>query len=100
METPGILDKPWGRRSSSTRFYCFTPPTNMPTNRFEPSTIKNKVKREEIARKQKREKRQSKLQRRLALAKAESDNPAAKKVSGLYYVSLMIPNVVYIETSA
>lgn len=52
----------------------------MPTNRFEPSSIKNKVKREEIARKQKREKGQSKLKRRLALAKEESDNPAAKKV--------------------
>lgn len=47
---------------------------NMPANRFEPSTIKNKIKREEIARKQKREKRQSKLQRRLANAKAESED--------------------------
>ena len=53
----------------------------MPTSRFEPSTIKNKMKREEIARKLKKQKGQSKLQRRLAQAKAEADNPAAKKVS-------------------
>ncbi|GJE91083.1 Brix domain-containing protein [Phanerochaete sordida] len=51
----------------------------MPSSRFEPSQIKNKEKREEIARKQKREKGQAKLKRRLALAKSESDNPAAKK---------------------
>ena len=52
----------------------------MPTSRFEPSTIKNKVKREEIARKQKKAKRQQKLQRRLAQAKAEANDPLAKKV--------------------
>ncbi|KAI0763794.1 Brix-domain-containing protein [Trametes elegans] len=51
----------------------------MPTSRFEPSSIKNKVKREEIARKQKKAKRQEKLQRRLAQAKAEADDPLAKK---------------------
>ena len=52
----------------------------MPTNRFEPSSIKNKVKREEIARKQKKAKRQDKLQRRLAQAKVEANDPLAKKV--------------------
>lgn len=52
----------------------------MPARRFEPSQIKNKEKREEVARKQKKEKRQSKLKRRLTLAKAETDDPAAKKV--------------------
>ena len=52
----------------------------MPATRFEPSSIKNKVKREEIARKQKKEKRQGKLQRRLAQAKAEADDPLLKKV--------------------
>ncbi|KAI0629238.1 Brix-domain-containing protein [Trametes polyzona] len=51
----------------------------MPTARFEPSTIKNKVKREEVARKQKKAKRQEKLQRRLAQAKAEADDPLLKK---------------------
>jgi len=51
----------------------------MPTSRFEPSVIKNKVKREEVARKQKKQKRQDKLQRRLALAKAEAADPVAKK---------------------
>ena len=52
----------------------------MPTSRFEPSSIKNKIKREEIANKQKREKRQDKLKRRLAQAKAEANDPLAKKV--------------------
>ncbi|RDX54304.1 Brix-domain-containing protein [Lentinus brumalis] len=51
----------------------------MPTSRFEPSSIKNKVKREEIARKQKKAKRQDKLQRRLAQAKVETNDPLAKK---------------------
>ncbi|KAL4254855.1 U3 snoRNP protein/Ribosome production factor 1 [Abortiporus biennis] len=51
----------------------------MPTSRFEPSTIKNKIKREEISGKLKKTKRQEKLARRLAQAKAEADNPAAKK---------------------
>ncbi|OSD03056.1 Brix-domain-containing protein [Trametes coccinea BRFM310] len=51
----------------------------MPTSRFQPSSIKNKVKREEVARKQKKAKRQDKLQRRLAQAKAEANDPLAKK---------------------
>ncbi|KAF7290884.1 Brix domain-containing protein [Mycena chlorophos] len=50
----------------------------MPT-RFEPSTIKNKIKREEIAKKAKKAKSQDKLQKRLARAKVEADDPAAKK---------------------
>jgi ribosome production factor 1 len=52
----------------------------MPISRFEPSTIKNKYKREEIARKNKRAKGQAKLQRRLEIAKQEAKDPAAKKV--------------------
>lgn len=52
----------------------------MPTSRFEPSLIKNKIKRDEIVRKSKKAKGQSKLQRRLALAKLEANDPAAKKV--------------------
>ncbi|EJD08536.1 Brix-domain-containing protein [Fomitiporia mediterranea MF3/22] len=51
----------------------------MPANRFEPSSIKNKLKREEVARKAKKGKRQEKLQRRLARAKVEANDPLAKK---------------------
>jgi len=56
----------------------------MPTSRFEPSLIKNKIKREEVVRKSKKAKNQLKLQRRLALAKEEANDPAAKKVSCLF----------------
>lgn len=55
-------------------------PTVMPTDRFEPSSIRNKLKREEISRKNKKAKGQQKLQRRLAQAKLEANDPAAKKV--------------------
>ncbi|KAF8817462.1 Brix-domain-containing protein [Phlegmacium glaucopus] len=51
----------------------------MPTSRFEPSLIKNKIKRDEVVRKSKKAKGQLKLQRRLALAKLEANDPAAKK---------------------
>ncbi|KAF8909293.1 anticodon-binding protein [Gymnopilus junonius] len=51
----------------------------MPTSRFEPSSIKNKIKREEVARKQKKAKNQQKLQKRLAQAKLEANDPIAKK---------------------
>ncbi|KAK0467204.1 anticodon-binding protein [Desarmillaria tabescens] len=53
----------------------------MPPSRFEPNSIKNKIKREEIARKSKKAKGQQKLQKRLAQAKLEANDPAAKKVS-------------------
>jgi ribosome production factor 1 len=52
----------------------------MSTRKFQPSTIKNKIKREDESRKAKKAKRQDKLQRRLALAKEEANDPAAKKV--------------------
>ncbi|KAI0761923.1 Brix-domain-containing protein [Irpex lacteus] len=65
----------------------------MPTSRFEPSTIKNKMKREEIARKLKKQKNQSKLQKRLAQAKAEADNPAAKKRRQLENVPKTLDNM-------
>lgn len=55
----------------------------MTTNRLEPSQIKNKIKREEITQKKKKAKSQEKLKRRLALAKAEAKDPAAKKVRGI-----------------
>ncbi|KAJ4000830.1 anticodon-binding protein [Lentinula boryana] len=51
----------------------------MSSSRFEPSTIKNKIKREEIANKNRKTKSQNKLQRRLARAKLEANDPAAKK---------------------
>ncbi|KAF7355661.1 Brix domain-containing protein [Mycena sanguinolenta] len=50
-----------------------------PATRFEPSSIKNKIKREEISRKSKKAKGQQKLQKRLAQAKVEANDPAAKK---------------------
>jgi ribosome production factor 1 len=53
----------------------------MSTKRFEPSSIRNKIKRQEVVRKHKREKGQKKLQTRLAQAKAELKDPATKKVS-------------------
>jgi ribosome production factor 1 len=56
------------------------------TNRFEPSQIKNKIKREEIAQKKKKAKSQEKLKKRLALAKTEANDPAAKKVRGVLRV--------------
>ncbi|KAJ6515485.1 anticodon-binding protein [Mycena sanguinolenta] len=49
------------------------------STRFEPSSIKNKIKREEISRKSKKAKGQQKLQKRLAQAKVEANDPAAKK---------------------
>lgn len=52
----------------------------MPSTRFEPSSIKNRVKRQEVVRKLKREKGQRKLQSRLAIAKTEVADPGAKRV--------------------
>lgn len=69
----------------------------MPTSRFEPSTIKNKIKREEVVRRKKKAKTQAKLQKRVALAKLEASDPAAKKVrigSILFYKSQrLIPSL-------
>lgn len=52
----------------------------MTTARFQPSTIKNKVKREDVSRKNKKARTQAKLQKRLSQAKLEANDPAAKKV--------------------
>jgi len=52
----------------------------MSSTRLEPSSIKNKAKRQETARKLKREKSQRKLQSRLAIAKAELADSTVKKV--------------------
>ena len=45
-----------------------------------PTAIKNKQKREQVFQKAKKERRQAKLQRRLANAKREADDPKAKQV--------------------
>ena len=49
------------------------------------SLIKNKIKRQEVASKQKKEKGKQKLQKRLARAKQEANDPAAKKVCKSYH---------------
>jgi ribosome production factor 1 len=55
------------------------------SSRFEPSGIKNKIKREDIAAKNKKAKNQQKLQKRLAQSKLEANDPLAKKVSDTRY---------------
>jgi ribosome production factor 1 len=50
------------------------------SHRFESKAIKNKRKREEVFHKAKKEKGQARLQRRLANAKREADDPKAKQV--------------------
>ena len=57
---------------------------DMPSH-FEPSSIKNKIKREEISRKSKKSKGQAKLQRRLTQAKLEANDPAVKKVNSVHH---------------
>ncbi|KAG6381616.1 anticodon-binding protein [Boletus reticuloceps] len=47
--------------------------------RVQPSLIKNKLKRQEVAAKQKKARNRQKLKERLARAKAEASDPAAKK---------------------
>jgi len=68
-----------GKRANFGRSFSTLLPS-MPSTRFEASSIKNKAKRQEITRKLKREKGKRKLQSRLAIAKAEIADPAAKKV--------------------
>ncbi|CUA70685.1 Ribosome production factor 1 [Rhizoctonia solani] len=51
----------------------------MPSTRFEPSRIKNKIKREDVHRSSKKSKAQEKLKRRLALKEAERKDPSLKK---------------------
>ncbi|KAG6902596.1 hypothetical protein C0995_014603 [Termitomyces sp. Mi166 len=55
----------------------------MSSSQLHPKDIKNKMKREEVARKNKKAKNQQKLERRLARAKAEADDPAAKKAKNV-----------------
>jgi len=72
----------------------------MPTSRFEPSAIKNKVKREEVVRRKKKAKTQAKLQKRVALAKFETNDPAAKKVriGSIYYFTSLRGSFLISET--
>jgi ribosome production factor 1 len=56
----------------------------MPPTRFEPSSIKNRHKREEVHRSTKKAKGQEKLKRRLALAEAERKDPSLKQVRVLH----------------
>lgn len=67
----------------------------MPTSRFEPSSIKNKHKREEIAKKNKKAKNQFKLQKRLAQAKLEANDPALKKVCSFYSIQKVLYTHIY-----
>lgn len=64
------------------------------SNRFEPSTIKNKIKREEVAKRAKKAKSQQRLQKRLAQAKLEATNPAAKKVRVIYILRETVLNTL------
>ena len=72
----------------------------MPTSRFELSAIKNKVKREEVVRRKKKAKTQAKLQKRVALAKLETNDPAAKKVriGSIYYFTSLRGSFLISET--
>jgi len=60
--------------------------------RVVPSQIRNKIKREDVHRKQKREKKQGKLKRRLAQAESEQHDPAAKKVWAKLMYSIQLPD--------
>jgi len=73
-----------------------------PSSRFEPSAIKNKIKREDVAAKNKKAKNQQKLQKRLAQAKVEASDPVAKKVRyhlHSYTIHELIEMVIILETS-
>ena len=59
------------------------------SSKFEPSQIKNKMKREDEARKKKRAKSKQKLEKRLEQAKTESKDPLAKKVRQQYAYSIL-----------
>ncbi|KAB5594488.1 Ribosome production factor 1 [Ceratobasidium theobromae] len=51
----------------------------MPPTRFEPSRIKNRIKRQDVHREAKRSKGQAKLKQRLALKEAERKDPSLKQ---------------------
>jgi ribosome production factor 1 len=66
----------------------------MSAKRFEPSIIKNKIKREEVTQKQRKAKSQRKLAERLERAKLEAKDPALKQVgyssSAFFKISLTL----------
>jgi ribosome production factor 1 len=69
----------------------------MPADRFYASSIKNKMKREDVHRAMKKKKGQEKLKRRLALAEAERKDPEARQVSRIaFWLILRGPNVFVI----
>lgn len=71
-------------------------PTKMPPTRFEASHIKNKHKREEVVQKIRKAKTQAKLQKRLATAKAEANDPEAKKVRTLIKVTSWTTVLIFV----
>jgi hypothetical protein len=84
---PQMIMSAW-RLSLSLKFDCkYFPfkfgcsPDAMPPTRFEPSSIKNRIKREDVHRSAKKSKSQAKLKRRLALKEAERKDPSLKQVS-------------------
>lgn len=62
----------------------------MPPTRFEPSSIKNRIKREDVHRSAKKNKSQEKLKKRQALAAAERKDPSLKEVSRQYILSMCL----------
>jgi len=77
-----FLDIWWSsepRQVCESQSIAFSPPS-MSSTRFEPSSVNNKAKRQEIATKLKQGEGQRKLQTRLSMAKAVLADPAAKNV--------------------
>ena len=65
--------------------------------RIQPSLIKNKLKRQEVAAKQKKAVNQRKLKNRLARAKEEASDPAAKKVGTIVLDPINSPIVRFYD---
>ncbi|CAE7074936.1 unnamed protein product [Rhizoctonia solani] len=79
----------------------------MPPTRFEPSRIKNKIKREDVHRSSRKSKAQEKLKRRLTLKEAERKDPSLTKKRVLENVPRTLdntrefnPTIIPIGTSA
>lgn len=69
----------------------------MPPTRFQPSSIKNRIKREDVHRSAKKNKSQEKLKKRQALAAAERKDPSLKEVSMLYTPTMCLTLTVQIK---
>lgn len=72
----------------------------MAPSRFNASQIRNKIKREEIHRAAKREKKQDKLKRRLAQAEVEKKNPEEKIVGSFLVMIGEVIDLFLVETSS